>query len=465
MATDITFIILGATGDLTKRKIIPAIYRLAQEKAFTNFAIIGVALPDVSIETVLKSAVPFIKKIDRRVWKKIENSSYYLPFDFYNKNDYSKLKATIKDVEKRHKLSGNHVFYFATMPDHFTTITQQLALHGIVTKQQLKPNEESWPRVVYEKPFGSDLQSARDINRSILKVFNENQVYRIDHYLGKELIGNIALVRFTNAVFEPLWNKKFIDSVQIVLSEKIGIEGRGEYYDKYGAMKDMLQSHMLQMLALVGMEVPRALGGKNIRDAKTRVLKKVKVESAIVGQYEGYREENGVAAHSKTDTFVAAKLYIDNARWKGVPFYLKTGKNLDKKEISIHIKFKMVKCLLSTCPSDSNYLTIRVQPNEGFFVELNTKVPGSYEVMPVSMDFCHKCLFGPNTPEAYENLLLDVTRGDQSVFLHKDEIELSWKIAGEIEKKRGPLHVYKKQSSGPAELKNLDPKRDIRWRA
>lgn len=459
-----TFVILGATGDLAQKKLIPAIYRLLEHKKIKKCALIGVALDVTTIDDILEKAKKYIPKIDGRVWKRLRRISYYLPFNFYHEQDYRLLHDTLGKIEKSHGLSGNRIFYLATMPEHFDVITYNLSSSKIV-KRPSSSNREPWSRIVYEKPFGYDLTSAKIINKNIKAVFDESQIYRIDHYLGKELIGNIALIRFTNQIFEPLWNNKHIESVQIVSSEKIGIEGRGIFYDSTGALRDMVQSHMLQIMALVGMEAPRELSGNSIHNAKAAVLKKIKIGGVVVGQYEGYHQEKGVAPHSQTETFAALKLFIDNKRWKDVPFYLKTGKQLDTKETSIHIKFKTVKCLLNEkCPPDANYLTIQVQPEEGFFLELNTKIPGENNITPVIMDVCHNCVFGPNTPEAYETLLLDVVRGDQSVFVRSDEIELSWKIIDEVKKRQGELYHYKKGSKGPQKITRLDTK-PIEWRA
>jgi glucose-6-phosphate 1-dehydrogenase len=354
------------------------------------------------------------------------------------------------------------------MPEHFDVLTKNLANHELATPSQTvdNPEQEPWSRLVYEKPFGYDLTSAEQINACIKQAFHENQIFRIDHYLGKELVGNIALLRFTNRILEPLWNNQHIESVQIILSENAGIGTRGGFYDSYGALKDMVQSHMLQILALVAMEAPLLLKADHIRNAKADVLKKVQVASVIRGQYEGYRDEEKVAADSQTETFVALRCTIDNDRWRGVPFYVKTGKFLDKKEASIHIRFKQVPCLLDVCPSDSNYLTIKINPDEGIYLEINVKVPGVADrVMPVSMDFSHDVMFGPNTPEAYEVLLADVIAHDHSAFVRADEIHYSWKIVEEALSKKGILYTYKKGSKGPSALYLLDQEREIRWRA
>ena len=465
-----TFIILGATGDLTKRKLIPAIYKLVEDKRIQNFAIVGASLSQTTVDKILLQAKDFIPKINNKILEKIKTSFYYQQLDFYKDMGYSDLKNLIVKVEKKHKLCGNRIFYLATMPEHFKIITKNLAKHKIVEKHNDKEECETckhpWSRIVYEKPFGYDLKSAKKINSCICELFHEKQIYRIDHYLGKELVGNIALVRFTNRIFEPIWNNKNIESIQIILSETIGVENRGAFYDKYGTIKDVIQNHALQMLALIAMEEPEELSAKPVRDAKSKVLKKVKVESAILGQYESYREEKNVNPKSNTETFAAIKATINNKRWKGVPFYLKAGKCLEKKESSIYIKFKMIKCLLKSCPSDSNYLIIKIKPDEGISLELNAKVPGeAYQVTPIQMNFCHSCTFGPNTPVAYEILLSDVIKGDQSTFVRADEIEASWKIIEQIDKSKLKIYPYKKGSSGPEELKQLDKNKIIKWRA
>lgn len=461
------FVILGATGDLAKRKLFPAIYKLIASGKVCKFAIIGVSNQQTTMKEVVAQARPFIPEIDPGVWEKMTENLYYLCMDFHDQAAYPKLKNLIESVEKSQGIV-NRLFYLATMPQHFQEITQHLAQHKIAEKHKAGRLTEhgTWSRVVYEKPFGYDLKSARQINRSIGKLFDEKQVFRIDHYLGKELVANIALIRFTNSLFEPLWNKKHIDSVQIVLSENIGIGTRGLFYDSCGALRDIVQNHLLQMLALVAMEVPEKFTAEHLRDEKAKVLSKVKVNTVILGQYDGYLQEKDVKPQSQTETFAALKILINNRRWKGVPFYLKTGKHLHNNEASIHIKFKTVKCLLDFCPTDSNYLSIKIQPQEGFFLELNVKKPGFFnQVIPINMNFSHTALFGPNTPEAYEVLFADVIRGDHFAFVRADEIDYSWKIIEQIHKLKQPLFVYAKGSAGPKEIELLDKKRTIRWRA
>ena len=459
---NITFIILGATGDLAKRYLFPAIYKLVKEKKVERFAVIGAARRPLSVPQLLNPSKEFIADLDLNIWKKIEQHTVYHQLNFNTLKDYQKLEAVLQTLEQKYQLSGNRLFYLSTLPEHFEQITVNLARSDIA-----KPGKNNWSRLIYEKPFGEDLQSAQKVNRCIARVFDESQIYRMDHYLGKELVGNIALVRFTNRILEPLWNKDHLESVQIILSEKLGLEGRGEFYDKYGALKDVVQSHMLQMMALVGMESPPKITGDYIRNEKVKILQKIKVKDVLLGQYDRFTKEEGVNQNSITETFAALKLEIDNPRWKGVPFFLKTGKYLDKKETSIHLKFKMVECLLTkSCPTDSNYLTIRIQPNEGIIFEINAKILGeTYQVLPVKMEFCHSCLYGPKTPEAYENLLEQVIKGDQSVFVRNDEIEAAWKIIDEIKKKKKPLYSYVQGSKGPKELEEWSRRMKVRWRS
>lgn len=451
------FIIFGATGDLTKRKLIPAIYKLIKDEKLKKFTLIGVARSDIKIGSILDEARKLIGKVDEEIWNKLVNTAYYVSVDLNGSSNYKKLKEFLEDIESKNKLSRNRLFYLATLPEHFNIITHNLAKSGICKKEK-----DEWPRVVYEKPFGYNLKSAQKINNCINRIFDEEQIYRIDHYLGKELVGNITLVRFTNSIFEPLWNKKYVENVQIIMKENRGIENRGGYYDKYGALKDVVQNHALQLLALVAMETPTRLGGNFIRDEKAKVLEKVQVKDFLLGQYDGYRNDINIKRNSNTETFAALKLEINNDKWKGVPFYIKAGKNLDEKYTSIYINFKKVDCLLETCPRDTNRFIIRVEPNEGFALELNSKIQGkNFEVAPVKMDFSHKNLYGPNTPEAYENLLENVIKGDQSLFVRDDEIENAWKVIDKIEKNK--VYFYKKGSKGPSELEEWGVKYKMRW--
>lgn len=460
-----TIVILGGTGDLSKRKLIPAIYKLVADQRLCKFELVCVSNDEITIQEVLDRAQGFIPTIDYEIWKKIQDHASYYRLDFHDRAAYAGLSTFLSTLEQRAGLLGNRMFYLATMPEHFDAITHNLAHYAIVQRQQEINPEKPWSRVVYEKPFGTDLLSAQQINKSIAEVFDESQVFRIDHWLGKELVGNIALVRFTNRIFEPIWNKENIDSVQIIMNETIGIEGRGLYYDTYGILKDMVQNHMVQLLSLIAMEAPIRLTAHDIRNAKAEVMKKIHVQSVILGQYDGYLHENNVKPNSTTPTFAAIKVTVDNDRWHGIPFYLKTGKFLKTKMATVHIRFKKVDCLLESCPSEPNSLTINIHPDEGFYLELNAKVPGvSDQVTPVTMNFSHAALFGPNTPEAYELLLSDVIRKDHATFVRNDEIELSWGVIEQINRLNPALYRYEKGSSGPIEVKNLDAERVIQWR-
>jgi len=310
------------------------------------------------------------------------------------------------------------------------------------------------------------MKSAEKINACISKVFHEKNIYRADHYLGKELIGNIALLRFTNRILEPLWSKKDIDSVQIILDENFGIKNRGNYYDQYGALKDMAQSHGLQILALLAMESPDKLTGEHIRKAKADVLKKTQITDVLFGQYDGYTKELHVEPNSQTETFFVVKLAINNPRWKGVPFYIRAGKNLKDKKTIAHIKFKSVECLLSkACPSDTNYLTIRIEPNEGFSFEVNSKkIDGDYEVETIHLDYNHENI-GEHNKDAYAVLIDQALKGEQSFFISKNEVEYSWKIVDAVKQKKNPVYPYAIGSHGPKELEKWNKKNKIHWKS
>lgn len=451
--SDCLFILFGATGDLAKRKLIPALYKLIQDEKLCHFAILGTGLEQHDKHFVLEQAKPFIKTINNETWQRLEQSFYYYPMDFYHGTMYANLNPLIQEIETTHKLSGNKVLYFATMPHHFPTITKFLIESKIVSTKQVNT---PWTRLVYEKPFGQDTKSSQALNNFLNQAFTEEQIFRIDHYLGKELVGNIALARFTNQIFEPLWNKNHIESVHISIKETLGVEKRGLYYDDYGQLKDMVQSHMLQLLALTAMESPGELTAHNIRNSKAAVLKSVIIDKVMLGQYQGYWSEPQVNPASTTDTFCAIRLFIENERWHKVPFYLITGKALNSKETTIEIRFKKANCPLTSCPSQPNALIFKIQPDEGIYLRLNAKVPGlAFEVAPVSMDFCHSSLFGPNTPEAYETLLSDVMKGDQAAFIRADEVEASWHIVDKILMQQYNLEYYDIGSTGPNALSSF----------
>jgi len=447
-----SIVILGATGDLAKRRLIPAIFSLVARKVVDKFILVGAAIDDTSMEDILHNAKEFIENFDEDVFQHILKHAYYQKLDFNVQEDFNTLSSHMDQLEKEHRLEGNRLFYFASMPFFFCAITKHCAVSGLVKKTF--EGDAIWHRIIYEKPFGHDTVSAQAINDCIATSFDESQIYRVDHYLTKEVVGNIALVRFTNCVFEPLWSNQYIDQVNVILDEKLCIEGRGAYYDKYGAVRDVVQNHMLELLALIAMESPQMLTGDYIRDERVKVLQHVECVDGILGQYDGYKKEQKVDPNSTTETFSSLLFKINNDRWKGVPFYFRTGKCLGAKKTEIQIKFKKVDCLLlKGCPIESNYLTIGIYPKGTFYVSLNAKKPGMFnEIIPVEMEFCHSCLFKEITPESYEVIIQEVMHGEKSISVRFDEIACLWKIVDKIYAKNLPLYEYKKGSLGPKEV-------------
>jgi glucose-6-phosphate 1-dehydrogenase len=333
---DCTIIIIGITGDLARRKLIPALYKLIVLGKLDSFVLIGAALQDTTIDNILEGAKQYIYMFEPAAWSLLCRSSYYIRVDALCASDFVLLRHTVDDLERTLNVSGNRIIYCSTPSDLFCPITKHAVQSGLLQRAASQP----WHRIVYEKPFGRDLQSAHAVNQCISHLLDEQQIYRIDHYLTEELVSNIAMVRFTNCIFEPLWNNHYISQVQIILNEKLCVGNRGAYYDAYGALKDMLQNHMLELLALIGMEAPKELVGEHIRQERAKVLKHVKVVDCLRAQYEGYRDEPHVNPQSDTETFAIAQLMIDNPRWAGVPFFLKTGKCLEKKDSAIYVEFK-----------------------------------------------------------------------------------------------------------------------------
>lgn len=457
-------IIFGATGDLARKKLLPSLYRLFIAKKLTNFFIVGVSFDQADTQTLLDEYKMHVKPADTDAWHQFCQLFTYQQLNFEQFSDYTALYKTVSTLEKRYATDGNRLIYLASPAHFFCTITTHLVESKLVEKRN-SPNEK-WHRVVYEKPFGHDLPSAQAIHECISQLLDENQIYCIDHYLTKELVSNITLIRFTNCVFEPLWNNRYIDNVQIIVSETGGIQDRGLYYDHYGALKDMVQNHMLELAALIAMEAPEKLVGNAVARQRAIVLSKLKIIDVLKGQYDGYRTEKNVPSNSKTETFVALAAQIENNRWAGVPFYLKTGKFLDKQETVIHIKFKQVDCLLARdCPSESNYLTIQIAPDASFWLSLNAKKPESLSVMPVKMEFCHSCLFGPEVPQAYEVLLAEIIKGERSIAVHFDEIKYAWQAIDQISDNSIPVYTYAKHTNGPKELTQFNQKHGVRWRS
>jgi len=458
-------LIFGATGDLTRRKLLPALYRLTQQRLVPGeFAILGTArqpIGDDEFRELMKQAITEFgsdANLDESTWNSFAKRLFYLGGDFNDPSLYQSLKTKLGELDAEFDTRGNRVFYLATAPDFFGLVARQLG-----DAKLAKPAKEAWTRIIVEKPFGHDLESARALNKELARVFDEKQVYRIDHYLGKETVQNLLAFRFANSIFEPLWNRQYIEHVQITNAEPIGVEGRGGYYEQAGALRDMIQNHVFQVTSLIAMEPPASLSANSVRDEKAKAMQSVREFSpddvsqfVVRGQYgpgkvlgdtvPGYREEPGVDPASSTETFAALRLYFDNWRWAGVPFYLRSGKRLQKRVTEIAIEFREVPHRLFTdsdAPLQPNILIIRIQPNEGITLRFGAKLPGqAMRIRTVNMDFRYGSSFGVKPPEAYERLLLDCMFGDSTLYARRDMVERGWEIVAPI------LEAWKKPAAG-----------------
>jgi glucose-6-phosphate 1-dehydrogenase len=488
-----TVVIFGASGDLTARKLIPALYHLFLGKQLPKpIRIIGFARREKTDEqwrAELRTALDQFsrtKPVDTAVWSEFAQNISYCVGDFSDAQAFTKLKQQVESFQDE-KLRGNLLFYLATPPSQFAEVVEHLHNAGLLRKD----SGGFWQRLVVEKPFGHDLESAVRLNDELTRYAHEKQVYRIDHYLGKETVQNILMFRFSNAIFEELWTRHTIDHVQITVSEKLGVGGRGGYYEEAGAIRDMVQNHLLQVLALVAMEPPVILDAEPIRDEKVKLLKSIRpippqlVDKHVVrGQYfagmidgelrPGYRQETKVKSDSNVETYIALKLFIDNWRWSGVPFYLRTGKALPLSASEVRVQFRPAPHILfaAQCGTrlDANALTLRLQPDEGIYLRFNGKVPGtSIQVRPVRMHFNYNTEFGAYTPEAYERLLLDVMAGDATLFIRRDEVETAWNIVDTIRRGWGdrPLtnrEFYSAGTWGPVAADDLLDQSGHTWR-
>jgi glucose-6-phosphate 1-dehydrogenase len=476
--------IFGATGDLANRKLFPSLYQLYEKGNLDRFAVIGVARRSLSHEQFKQNVKDSIlssgnssENIDEFI-----SHFFYHSHDVTNSSSYTALNQLAGELDSSFQLDGNRIFYLAMAPEFFGTIAEHLKLDGLT-------NVDGFKRLVIEKPFGHDLASAKKLNQQIRTAFSENEIYRIDHYLGKEMVQNIEVIRFANAMFEPLWNNRYISNIQITSSEVLGVEERGRYYEKSGALRDMVQNHMLQMVALLAMEPPIRLTTDEIRSEKVRVLRALRqvqgldVDKYFVrGQYgEGqinedqlpaYRNEEMVDPNSNTETFVAGKLMIDNFRWAGVPFYIRTGKRMLTKQTKIVVQFKDIPMNLyyqTEQMLNPNLLVIHIQPEEGITLHFNAKKSGqSLDATPVKLSFANKGINGMNTPEAYELLLYDCMRGDATNFTHWDEVALSWSFVDNIsnvwEKTKETRYPnYESGTMGPQGSINLLEKDGFHW--
>jgi glucose-6-phosphate 1-dehydrogenase len=491
-----TMVIFGASGDLTRRKLVPALYSLARDRLLpSSFNAVGVARRDIGDENFRKAMRESCDRYARRrpvedkLWETLAPALHYSSGTFEDLKTYQKLAKLLARLDEERGTLGNRVYYLSTPPNEYPVILRMLGESGLVNREVGGP----FSRVIIEKPFGHDLESARALNREVLSIMREDQVYRIDHYLGKETVQNILAFRFANALWEPLWNGRYVDHVQLTVAESIGVEGRGRYFEQAGILRDMVQNHMFQFLCMMAMEPPVAFEADAVRDEKLKVLRSLRplpddpkelARSVVRGQYGAgsvngqergaYRTEEGVAADSTVETYVAIKMFIDNWRWAGVPFYLRAGKAMPKRATEIAIHFKKAPHSIfpgeTRLTEESNVLALRIQPDEGIALKFFSKVPGpQMEVMPVAMDFRYGTSFGAEPPEAYERLLLDCMLGDGTLFTRGDEVETSWAFIDRIERAwaREPkpaLPNYATGTWGPAAADELIERDGRQWR-
>ncbi|MBI4452957.1 glucose-6-phosphate dehydrogenase [Candidatus Woesearchaeota archaeon] len=478
------FLIFGATGDLAHRKLLPAFYFMERENQLKDsLSIVCIARKEKTTEQYRKEASDSIRKfsrikVDERLLEKLVSRIYYHRLEFSDKKGYAGLSRFIEKISGQKSGNCERIFCLAVPYSLISHVLGSLKNAGLAERQK---KGKPYCRIMFEKPFGHDLKSAKELNSSIMNVLDEKQIYRIDHYMAKELVQNLLVLRFANSIFEPLWNRDYIDHIQITVAETLGVESRGEYYDKAGALRDVMQNHMMQLLSLVAMGAPKSIDADDVKNEKVKVLKSIAKSgfsgNMAIGQYgEGIVEGKKVAAYasepeirknSGTETYAALKLGIASKMWKNVPFYLRTGKRLKDKSTEIIIVYKHTPFgLFSKASPEKNMMVIRVQPYEGITLQFNAKVPGNKVIIDnVEMDFCHECKFGPNSPEAYERLLYDVMAGDQTLFTRWDEVENAWKIVDVILKniKKLKLHIYEAGTWGPKEADKLIAKDGRKW--
>lgn len=478
--------VFGASGDLTSRKLMPALARLARQRQLpSSFAIVGVArteLTDDDFRQRMLEAVPG----GGPEWESLVKGFRYVSGDYADGATFEQLGKVLEEIDNQRGTGGNRVYYLATIPGVFGQVVQQLGTYGLAKRARPGP----FTRIVIEKPYGRDLESAQALDETVHSVFNESQVYRIDHYLGKETVQNVLALRFANAIFEPIWDRNYIDHVQITVAESDGVGHRGGFYETAGAMRDFVPNHLLQVLALMLMEPPATFEANDIRDAKVKALKAVEimkpddVETNVVrGQYaagwvdgkevNGYREEADVDPNSRTETFIAMKLRVDNWRWAGVPVFIRTGKRLPKRVTEVALQFKSVPHLPFATDQAKNLgpnaLVVRIQPDEGITLRFGAKIPGqAFRVRTVSMDFSYGAAFLEETPDAYERLLLDSMVGDPTLFIRSDEVEQSWRIVAPLQEAwrdpTFPVARYEAGTWGPDEADRMLAKTGRQWR-
>ena len=487
-------VIFGGSGDLTRRKLIPALYRLYQKRMIpAGFTIIGLArspMSDGQYRDMLRSWVEQDAETpaDSEIWDTFAQGIFYMPADYRDPAMYGALKSLLAEKDQTRRTGGNRIYYLATAPADYPVIIRDLGSNGMGME---RTGGTGWIRTIIEKPFGRDLESSRELNRVVRSVFEEEQVYRIDHYLGKETVQNILVFRFANGIFEPIWNRRYVDHVQITAAENIGIGTRGGYYEQAGALRDMVQNHVLQLLALVAMEPPPDFSPDAVRSEKAKVLRSIRPFTpedvrrfSVRAQYSGgfiggkeapgYLEETGISPESRTETYAALRLSIDNWRWANVPFFVRTGKNLSKRVTEIALVFQRTPHFIfrqaPTAQVESNVLAFRIQPDEGITLKIIAKLPGqAAEMRPVNMDFRYGSTFGPHLADAYERLLLDCMTGDPTLFNRIDSVESAWSLMQPIldtwaEDRSSPIPRYPSGSWGPAEAEGLPGRENRSWR-
>jgi glucose-6-phosphate 1-dehydrogenase len=485
-----TLVIFGASGDLTNRKLIPALWSLYAARTLPEpFVIIGTGRTEMTDEAFRHKMREGVKDFARlkipndNVWSRFASSLVYVSGDPNDAELYGKLRAALEDEARRHGGPVNRLYYLSTPPSLYDDITRQLGKAGLAEEQG------GWTRIVVEKPFGHDLRSAQELNQLVTSVFREEQVYRIDHYLGKETVQNILALRFANGILEPLWNRNHVAEVQCTVAETVGVEGRGGYYEESGALRDMIQNHLLQVACLVAMEPPVTFDAQAVRDEKSKVMQAIRPidpdhvdQGALRAQYgagfvdgrqvPGYLQEKGVKPDSTTETYAALRLQIDNWRWAGVPFYLQTGKRMAKRVSEIVIRFHRTPHMIfrrGTVSVDPNLLVIRIQPDEGISLIVDAKQPGpDLKISPVTLAFKYHDVFGGEPPEAYERLLLDAIHGDPTLYSRGDWIEQAWQLTQPVldhwTRTSGPLPQYEAGSWGPAEADAFIARDGGKWR-
>lgn len=479
-------VIFGANGDLTKRKLLPALYRLSYERRLSpGFSVIGMSRTEMSDssfrEKMRDSVARYLEDapFDEEVWSGFAKGLFYMSGDVFDSDMFTRLAERLQQIDDERRTGGNVLFYLSTQPSQYEAAARGLGLAGLT-------RGPGWRRLVVEKPFGRDLETARALSLSLQEFFPESEVYRIDHYLGKETVQNILAFRFGNGIFEPLWNRRYVNHVQITAAESIGVEGRGAYYQEAGALRDMIQNHLLQVMATVAMEPSATFESNAVRDERAKLLRSIRVlkpeevlSNAVPGQYGpghvggaalvGFREEPGVDAAAQTNTYAAATFFVENWRWAGVPFYIRTGKHLPKRVTEIAIEFNQAPHSVFGGTMAANLLILRIQPEEGISLKFQSKRPGAgTELRPVSMDFNYGSSFGERSPTAYETLLLDAIEGDATLYTRQDMVEASWEVVEPIiqvwSETKFDFPNYAAGSWGPAAADEMLARRGHTWR-